>query len=469
MICNIMTKKDVIMLVSQGVAWVQMKGCVGVKSSWKINCLALGCALAVAGPATAADTLLAKTDLRLEKCAATAELWGDRLPNGYSDDLLVMLKDEQGKLLAAYAPSIKGGYHPLLAKVQVKPIAKKATPVADSAGDKAQSAETCEQDKAAQQLLVSVAQGHWQANTEFRVLDFADVKQVKELFSAADSMGIVSRAYIKEGKLHVTLQDGQHNATALPKGLETGKLYYGGLYSLTAHDVDGDGQEELLGSQQLVGGKQNVADVGAIWQLNAEGKWKHTNMTIMTTTPTPKSNTVNDGQKVATGVILPRKMVVPGGEATYPVFVSEDVELQNKVNKLLAAECQEYLDSFYKGKADMAFKVITANEHIISLQLISGKSKFKHHHVNINPSTGELIKLNQILNYKDPDLMPLLRLLCTNKNMMLEYQPPAEWYIEGKNIFLMQNICGQDEVAGFALGNLHKFVLDKRWLEKNSD
>lgn len=33
----------------------------------------------------------------------------------------------------------------------------------------------------------------------------------------------------------------------------------------------------------------------------------------------------------------------------------------------------------------------------------------------------------------------------------------------------MQNICGQDEVAGFALGNLHKFVLDKRWLEKNSD
>ena len=88
--------------------------------------------------------------------------------------------------------------------------------------------------------------------------------------------------------------------------------------------------------------------------------------------------------------------------------------------------------------------------------------------MNINPSTGELIKLNQILNYKDPDLMPLLRLLCTNKNMMLEYQPPAEWYIEGKNIFLMQNICGQDEVAGFALGNLHKFVLDKRWLEKNS-
>ena len=439
-----------------------MKGCVGVKSSWKINMLALGCAVALAGPAAAADTLLAKTALQLDKGSVTAELWGDRLPSGYSEDLLVLLKDERGKLVTAYAPSIKGGYYPMLEAVQVKPVDKKA---ATDAGNESVS----EAKQAAQQLLVSVGQGDWQAASEFRILDFAERNKVQELFSSADSMGLVSKAYSNEEKLYVTLKDGQQNVANLPEGVSSNRIYYGGLYSLTAHDLDGDGQQELLGAQQLTGGKQNVADVGAIWQLQSDDKWKHTNITIMTTTPTPKSNTVNDGKEIATGVILPRKIVVPGGEATYPVFVSKDVELQNKINRLLQSECAEYLDSFYQGKADMAFKVITANEHIISLQLISGKSKFKHHHVNINPSTGELIKLNQILNYKDPDLMPLLRLLCTNKNMMLEYQPPAEWYIEGKNLFLMQNICGQDEVAGFALGNLHKFVLDKRWLEKNSD
>ena len=439
-----------------------MKGCVGVKSSWKINMLALGCAVAVAGPAAAADTLLAKTALQLDKGSVTAELWGDRLPSGYSEDLLVLLKDERGKLVTAYAPSIKGGYYPILEAVQVKPVDKKA---ATDAGSESVS----EAKQAAQQLLVSVGQGDWQAPSEFRILDFAERNKVQELFSSADSMGLVSKAYSNEEKLYVTLKDGQQNVANLPEGVSSNRIYYGGLYSLTAHDLDGDGQQELLGAQQLVNGKQNVADVGAVWQLDGEKKWKQSNVTIMTTSPTPKSNTVNDGKEVATGVILPRKMVVPGGEATYPTFVSHDVELQNKINRLLQSECAEYLDSFYQGKADMAFKVITANEHIISLQLISGKSKFKHHHVNINPSTGELIKLNQILNYKDPDLMPLLRLLCTNKNMMLEYQPPAEWYIEGKNIFLMQNICGQDEVAGFALGNLHKFVLDKRWLEKNSD
>ena len=439
-----------------------MKGCVGVKSSWKINMLALGCAVAVAGPAAAADTLLAKTALQLDKGSVTAELWGDRLPSGYSEDLLVLLKDERGKLVTAYAPSIKGGYYPILEAVQVKLVDKKA---ATDAGNESVS----KAKQAAQQLLVSVGQGDWQAASEFRILDFAERNKVQELFSSADSMGLVSKAYSNEEKLYVTLKDGQQNVVNLPEGVSSNRIYYGGLYSLTAHDLDGDGQQELLGAQQLVNGKQNVADVGAVWQLDGEKKWKQSNVTIMTTSPTPKSNTVNDGKEVATGVILPRKMVVPGGEATYPTFVSHDVELQNKINRLLQSECAEYLDSFYQGKADMAFKVITANEHIISLQLISGKSKFKHHHVNINPSTGELIKLNQILNYKDPDLMPLLRLLCTNKNMMLEYQPPAEWYIEGKNLFLMQNICGQDEVAGFALGNLHKFVLDKRWLEKNSD
>ena len=427
-----------------------------------INLLAVGSALAMAGTAAAADTLLAKTALQLDKGSVTAELWGDRLPSGYSEDLLVLLKDERGKLVTAYAPSIKGGYYPILEAVQVKLVDKKA---ATDAGNESVS----EAKQAAQQLLVSVGQGDWQAASEFRILDFAERNKVQELFSSADSMGLVSKAYSNEEKLYVTLKDGQQNVANLPEGVSSNRIYYGGLYSLTAHDLDGDGQQELLGAQQLVNGKQNVADVGAVWQLDGEKKWKQSNVTIMTTSPTPKSNTVNDGKEVATGVILPRKMVVPGGEATYPTFVSHDVELQNKINRLLQSECAEYLDSFYQGKADMAFKVITANEHIISLQLISGKSKFKHHHVNINPSTGELIKLNQILNYKDPDLMPLLRLLCTNKNMMLEYQPPAEWYIEGKNIFLMQNICGQDEVAGFALGNLHKFVLDKRWLEKNSD
>lgn len=432
-----------------------------MKSSWLINLLAVGSALAMAGPAAAADTLLAKTALQLDKGSVTAELWGDRLPSGYSEDLLVLLKDERGKLVTAYAPSIKGGYYPMLEAVQVKPVDKKA---ATAAGSESVS----EAKQAAQQLLVSVGQGDWQTASEFRILDFAERNKVQELFSSADNMGLVSKAYSNEEKLYVTLKDGQQNVANLPEGVSSNRIYYGGLYSLTAHDLDGDGQQELLGAQQLVNGKQNVADVGAVWQLDGEKKWKQSNVTIMTTSPTPKSNTVNDGKEVATGVILPRKMVVPGGEATYPTFVSHDVELQNEVNKTLEAECQEYLSSFYQGKADMAFKVIQANDKLLSIQLISGKTSFIHHYVNIDPQTGKCLRLEQILNTQDPDLLPLLRLLNNNKNIMIE-RLPAEWYIEGKNLFLQQRICGKDELAGFALGNLHKFIKDKDWLEKKSD
>ena len=43
-----------------------------------INLLAVGSALAMAGTSAAADTLLAKTALQLDKGSVTAELWGDR-------------------------------------------------------------------------------------------------------------------------------------------------------------------------------------------------------------------------------------------------------------------------------------------------------------------------------------------------------------------------------------------------------
>ena len=40
-----------------------------------------------------------------------------------------------------------------------------------------------------------------------------------------------------------------------------------------------------------------------------------------------------------------------------------------------------------------------------------------------------------------------------------------DWSIEGNNLFLIQNIDGKEEVAGFAIANLHKYILDKKWLK----
>ena len=431
-----------------------------MKNSWKIKLALTGCMLALCAPVSASDTLLASTELELAEGKVTAELWGDRYTSGYTDDLLVLLKDGKQKIMTAFTPSVKGGYNSFLQAVQIKPLTN-----AEQIGAEKNSSAV----KKDQQLLLSVAQGDWQAISEYRVLDFSDLKKVQEIFGAVESMGIVSEAYNKEEKLHVTLKDGQQNITDMLGKTGFGRINYGGTYSVTAYDLDGDGQQELLSTQQILQGSDNLADVGALWQLQPDNSWKTNGITIMTTTPTPKSNTVNDGRNLPNGVILPRKIVMPGGEATYPLFVSQDVKLQNKLNKLLAEENKEYLAAFYKGTADMAFKVITADEKLVTIQLISGKTNFIHHHINFNPQTGEKISLEQILNTKDLDLMPLLRLLNNNQNVVLEHRLPAEWYIEGNNLFLMQRICGKDELAGFALGNLHKFLLDKKWLPKNTD
>lgn len=419
------------------------------------------------GNALAADTLLSTVDLRLQDEVVQAELWGDCLNNGYASDLLVLLKRDK-KVLAAYNPTISGGYNCLLSTVQIKPVK-----------------ENSQRDKKTlpQQLLISAAQGDWSVGTEYRILDFANIEKVTELFSGVDSMGIISKAELTGNNLILDFADGQKNEAVLPSGLvDTGAVYYGGLHSLTAYDLDDDGQDELLATQQIKQEDTLLADVGSIWRLtkstdeqNRKDKnlkhwqWDKGSITVMTAVPVPKDNVINDGQNNKQGSVLVRKIVILGGEATYPMFASSDIKLTNKVNKLLHKECAKTFPDFYNGTADMAFKVVRNDDLLLTVQLIHGKSRFIHHNVNIDPKTGKQLYLKNILDVKNKELPALLKVLCTNNKMDFSQGIPDEWYIEGNNLFLVQNIDDKEEVAGFALGNLHKYILDNKWLKKNTD
>lgn len=419
------------------------------------------------GNALAADTLLSTVDLRLQDEVVQAELWGDCLNNGYASDLLVLLKRDK-KVLAAYNPTISGGYNCLLSTVQIKPVK-----------------ENSQRDKKTlpQQLLISAAQGDWSVGTEYRILDFANIEKVTELFSGVDIMGIISKAELAGNNLILDFADGQKNEAVLPSGLvDTGAVYYGGLHSLTAYDLDDDGQDELLTTQQIKQEDTLLADVGSIWRLtkstdeqNRKDKnlkhwqWDKGSITVMTAVPVPKDNVINDGQNNKQGSVLVRKIVIPGGEATYPMFASSDIKLTNKVNKLLHKECAKTFPDFYNGTADMAFKVVRNDDLLLTVQLIHGKSRFIHHNVNIDPKTGKQLYLKNILDVKNKELPALLKVLCTNNKMDFSQGIPDEWYIEGNNLFLVQNIDDKEEVAGFALGNLHKYILDNKWLKKNTD
>lgn len=413
----------------------------------KFTALALGVLLAYGSTAAAEEKLLGAADLSYGEGQVRAELWGDVLSGGYARNLIVMLKND-GKILTAYTPGIQGGYNCLLEAVQL---------TADEP----------------QQLLLSVGQGDWTAPSQFRVLDFTDPEEVREIFSGSDNLGLVSEAYINEENeklLEITLKDGTHHSVALPEGLEgKGRLFYGGLDSLVPYDVDDDGVQELLTSQQISRRRKLLADVGAVWDLQDDGSWKQYSLTIMTSVAVKTNNKINEGLHFAAGSFLPRKLVVPGGEATYPVFVGTDLALQDKINALLASEMEPYLDSFYEGKDDLGFRVIRADDLLFTVQLISGKDNFRHHNINIDPSTGNEIKLTEVLNAKEKDLLPLLNILNTNKKVVFKDKLPEEWYLEGRRLFLMQDVNGEEQVSGFAIGNLHKYLLDKKWLGNKTD
>lgn len=393
--------------------------------------------------AVAEESLLAKTELDVQGKPLKAELWGENIDGGYTHKLLLIVKNKEDKVVTAYTPSIKGGYSGMLQPVRVS--------------------------GKGQQLLLSVAQGDWQAATEYRILDLTEPGAIKEVFSSIDSMGVVTNASRVAEELSIKFTNGESSTLQLDDvlTLQAGrKTDFGGLYSLTPYDVDKDGRQELMVSQRIASGKVLLADVGAMLQLDAFGKWQPKGMTIMTAGVPDKNNTVNNGKEFSAGSVLVRRIVIPGGEASYPVFVNNsNLELQKQFNETLQQACEPYLQKFYNGEADMAFKIVTADNDLLSIRLISGKSSFKHHHVNIDPATGRLLTIEDILDTKNPDLIPLLELLSSNKNVMFE-GVPKEWYIEGENLFFVQNICGKEEVTGYNLGNLHKYILDKKWLNR---
>ncbi len=414
----------------------------------KIKQLLAVCALSFCMNAVAAaeNACLAVVEVPDAVPEVRAELWGDRLANGYADNLLLLFRNKDGMIKAAYNPTVKGGYNCLLDMVSV-----------GSEGN---------------QVLLSAAQGNWQRPTEYRIIDFKDYKDIREVFTAADNYGVVQEAVMQKDRLTVTMSDGSSSTMQVDAGLleqipaERRQAHTEKITSLAAVDVDNDGRQEVLTVQKISADKNVLADIGAVWKLDADGAWNSSGFTILVAGDTAKENTINDGREGEGYTVLPRKIVAPGGEATYPVVAyKDDVLLQNKVNKVLQEENEDYLQKFISGEADSAFNVLRADKDLLSIQLISGKKSFVHHHVNLDPQTGNFIRLEDILRTDDSDLLPLLNLLNTNDKIEFTEGLPTEWYLADRRLCLVVNVCGQDEVSCYAIGNLHKFLRDKKWLD----
>ena len=139
----------------------------------------------------------------------TVELYGGQMTRGssYRNDFLLLLKGSDSELLTAYVPSINGGYDCSLEKARFT--------------------------GRGEQLILSVGQGGDDGSIEYRIIDFADPKAVKEIFTGSDNAGVAATAeFVPDFRSKIAFADGSTNYELLPKEKEFYEQR--GLY-----DVDG--------------------------------------------------------------------------------------------------------------------------------------------------------------------------------------------------------------------------------------
>lgn len=223
-------------------------------------------------------------------------------------------------------------------------------------------------------------------------------------------------------------------------------------------------QKDQANSEQSKGEASNSSTEDKpkkIWISSNE--WAANNFTVMTVANYDKKNNINHGVEFREAVILPRRMVVRRREATYPIAVCPNrPEIHKQYNESIGKENKKFLDMFFSGQADLAFYVRAANDRIFTLEYIYGLDKVRHHYLNLEPTTGKVMELKDILNVKDPDLLVFLNEQASRQEINLK-ELPTEWYVQSDRFYLQQEIDGVEYLSSYALEDLSEFILNEKF------
>ena len=444
------------------------------------------------------------------------ELTGDKKMPGsnYYSHLWILVKDTDGKMLTAWKADLDGGYYCLLEKMPVNAKAEKKAPekgkkvsgkekkaaVNDkraaktektTANDKNDTEKRFEElleslkeetgtgkekskisDKPHDRILLMAAKGGKNSAVNWRILDFSDRKQVREVFSGADSMGIAAKAEYKPDYLFTV-------ETALPEEGGTGekKSFSGNAKNvLRIYNEDGSIAKPYLhplitevASLTTLGGRlfteQNVLAANsrdllgrlAVRWARKEDKWIPEEIRLTDTIDElTGSDDANQPAGAGNWKLYPRRAFVGDRVISRPVVaVEEKPELQNKINEKL---------SLWFAKApeedERAFQVKFAGTKLLSLELgrRNKKGEVIRELYNFNMQTGEPVKLEDMFNTKNPDFLKVINLTGKPADRFLA-DKPVFWHFTGKHFVLQDRLLGegfQDEEA------IHMAVVEKK-------
>ena len=342
----------------------------------------------------------------------TVELYGGQMTRGssYRNDFLLLLKGSDSELLTAYVPSINGGYDCSLEKARFT--------------------------GRGEQLILSVGQGGDDGSIEYRIIDFADPKAVKEIFTGSDNAGVAATAeFVPDFRSKIAFADGSTNYELLPKEKEfyeqrglydvDGTLlkgyrrpYVGKIHSLVAVDMEQDGILELLSLQNISGLNREdlLGKLAGVWSYDGSSGWKLKSKTFYSGGKN-KDDKFHRSYNEKNWRILPRQAVHDSSSVTYPVFTAIAApEVQNKLNGDFAIIAGPYLQNLATGGCELDYTLTFVSEKFISMVFFGvldegEKEIFAKIPLNIDVQTGAQLALGDVLNLRDADLLPVLRLL----------------------------------------------------------
>ena len=448
----------------------------------------IGAFLLIAAPFSSAQAaLLAKVEADVDGSGQKeiVELTGEKKMPGsnYYSDLWIMVKNAEGKMLTAWKANLDGGYYCLLEKMPVNAKAKQdnkkakqkdrkeeaekrfdnlleSLKEATGEGTDQKNSKTKISDKPHDQILLMAAKGGKNAAVNCRILDFSDYKQVCEVFSGADSLGVAAKAEYKPDN-RFTVE------SSLPEadGTERTVSFSGNAKNVFRlyHD-DGSVAKPYLhpevtevASLTMLGGRlfteQNVLSANgqdllgrlAVRWEQKEAKWVPEEIDLKDTLDDLLKPDA-DGANLADGA---------GNWRLYPrrAFIGDRV-ISRKINDKLQAWFARAPE-----EDERAFQVKYAGSNLLSLELgrRNKKGEVIRELYNFNMQTGESVKLDEMFNTKNPDFLKVINLVGKPNNCFSEVKP-AFWHFTGKHFVLQDRLLEegfQDEEA------IHLSVVEK--------
>lgn len=373
--------------------------------------------------------------------------------SNYYINLYLVVKDSaEGKLKAAFAPSLSGGYDLGLN-------------LADVTGD------------GIADVIISAPTGGSGGIISYRVIDFAE-SIPREIFTDHENQGLfVQGKLLNNYQVELLLGDEpKHLIVDLPNdknfydflGIynQNGELlseyyhpYAQGLSGMLVMDTDGDGVAELVTTQRVVGinNTDTIGYIRTVWRYNAI-KWQIDSYTFSTKYDNKRSSTTNYSFIGMGGyAIHPKEAVVGLSTIIYPNINKpatgrQYVALNTVIEKYVRAEFEGIQN---KGYLNLNYEIKFGGYNFLSIVVfgmqdgINGNQKIEKA-FNFNLNTGLTI-MPQDLFGKNKKVWAKIKELSVAKGPAVRPENINDYYYDGKQFVFWFNDQETQEEAEFSI------------------